>query len=63
MSLNDFLLMLFLKLCHSSNRPPPPPPPGGEKGGGGGFSKMAIMGGCEIFTRNKGKAVNEELGL
>ena len=59
MSLNDFLLMLFLKVCHSSN----PPPSLFIKRGGWNFSKMAIMGGCEIFTRNEGKAVNGGLGL
>ena len=60
MSLNDFLLMLFLKVCHSSTSPPLCLQ---KVGGGGDFSKMAIMRGCEILTRNEGKAVNGELGL
>ena len=62
MSLNDFLLMLFLKVCHSSTSPPPSVFKRWG-GGGGDFSKMAIMRGCEILTRNEGKAVNGELGL
>ena len=63
MSLHDFLLMLFLKVCHSSTSPPLPPLCLQKVGGGGDFSKMAIMRGCEILTRNEGKAVNGELGL